>query len=487
MKRACGIFLHISSLPNKYGFGCFSKEAYEFVDFLKKSGQKYWQVLPFNPTNESGSPFQSFSVFAGNPCFIDLTEFLSEKELTKLGFKQTKKIDFDDVLKLRLAALKVVFKKYFVQEEVDAFSKKNSYWLEDYATFMALKDKYNGVEYLAFPEALKNYDLEAVENFKIKNKKQIEFYKFVQYIFMQQWGRLKKYANDNGIEIIGDIAFYPASDSSDVWANREEFCFDKNGNQKGVAGVPPDYFSEDGQLWGNPIYNKEKMIENKFVWWVKRFEQSNKFYDVVRIDHFRGFEAYWVCDAKAETAKNGKWVKGFGYELFEELKKHKMPEFIAEDLGIITPKVKALMDKFGLPGMKVFQFAFDGNYKNPYFPHNYLENCVAYIGTHDNNTLIGFLKEISPDTLQQIKDYLSLPENSTYEQISDTLFAIMLNSRANTVIFTMQDLLYLDERYRMNIPGTPEDNWKFVLPKNSLKDSLAKTLLNLTIAANRYN
>lgn len=487
MKRACGIMLHISSLPNKYGFGCFSKEAYEFVDFLKKSGQHYWQVLPFNPTNDSGSPFQSFSVFAGNPNFIDLTEFLSDKELEKLGFKLTKKIDFNKLSNLKINALKKIYKKFYNEEDVAEFCRQNSYWIEDYATFMALKDKFKNAELSSFPKEYKNYDTKTIAEFKEKNLRQINFYKFVQYIFMNQWSKLKRYANDNGIEIIGDIAFYPASDSCDVWSNRDEFCFDKDNNPTGIAGVPPDYFSEDGQLWGNPIYNVENMKKNNFTWWVKRFQQANKYYDVVRIDHFRGFESFWVCKPNATTAREGKWYKGFGYELFEELKKHKMPKFIAEDLGVITPKVKKLMDTFSLPGMKVFQFAFDGNQKNPYFPHNYPENCIAYIGTHDNNTLVGFLKEVPSEVLNQIKQYLSLPQDATYEKITDTLIAIMLNSRAQTVILSMQDLLYLDENYRMNIPGTSEGNWKFVIPKNIFSDTLSKTLLNLTISANRRN
>ncbi len=487
MQRASGVMLHITSLPNKYGFGCFSKEAYEFVDFLAASGQKYWQVLPFNPTNDSGSPFQSFSVFAGNPCFIDLTQFLNEEELLKIGIKKTTARNFKKEAELKLKALKVIFKRDFKPEIVEDFCRQNNYWLKDYAIFMALKDFFKGKELDVFPDEFRNYDKKAIKEFSLSHEEEINFYIFVQYLFMQQWSKLKSYANDKGIEIIGDIAFYPAGDSSDVWANREEFCFDKKNNPTGVAGVPPDYFSEDGQLWGNPIYNAKQMKENNFTWWVKRFQQANKYYDVVRIDHFRGFESFWVCDPKGTTAKTGKWVKGFGYELFEELKKHRMPKFIAEDLGVITPKVKALMDKFDLPGMKVFQFAFDGNHKNPYFPHNYDENCVAYLGTHDNNTFVGFLKECSPEILSQIKNYLTLPEESTYEKITDTIIAVMLNSRANTVILSMQDLLYLDERYRMNIPGTPEDNWKFILPKNYRKKELEKNLLALTISASRSN
>ena len=485
MQRKCGLMLHITSLPNKYGFGCFSKEAFEFIDFLKKSGQHYWQVLPFNPTNESGSPFQCYSVFAGNPCFIDLTEFLTEEELSNLGVKPVKKIDFNQILKTRLTALKFIFERDFKNYSMEDFKKQNSFWLEDYATFMAIKDCYNGVDFTKFPDGLKKYDNKALQEFKTSHKNEIDFHIFIQFLFFKQWEKIKNYANENDIEIIGDIAFYPATDSSDIWAQREEFLLDKDCRPKLIAGVPPDYFSEDGQLWGNTVYNVEKMKENNFNWWVKRFEQANKFYDVVRLDHFRGFESFWVCSASAKTAKNGKWQKSFGEELFNELKKHKVPKFIAEDLGVITPKVKALMDKFSFPGMRVFQFAFDGNPKNLYFPHNYTQNSVAYIGTHDNNTFVGFLKEISPETLSQIKTFLCLPENSTYEQITDTLFSIMLNSLSQTVIFTVQDILYLDERYRMNTPGTEKDNWNFVLPKNKLTNKLAEQLRKLVIAANR--
>jgi len=485
MQRKCGLMLHISSLPNKYGFGCFSKDAYDFIDFLKKSGQHYWQVLPFNPTNNSGSPFQCYSVFAGNPNFIDLTEFLNEKELSKLNIKPTTEINFKELTETRINALKFIFNRDYKKYDLEEFKKQNAFWLQDYAVFMALKDFYNGVEYTLFPEPLKKYDKKAVKEFSEQHKTEVEFHIFVQYLFLQQWTKIKNYANENGIEIIGDIAFYPATDSSDTWANRENFCIDEECKPTGIAGVPPDYFSADGQLWGNPVYNVKKMKKDKYVWWVKRFQQAHKFYDIVRLDHFRGFESFWMCKPKAKTAKGGKWVKSFGLDLFKELKKHRVPGFIAEDLGVITQPVKDLMKKCGFPGMKVFQFAFDGDPKNAYYPHNYTEDCVAYIGTHDNNTFVGFLQEEPNETLKMVKEYLSLPDESTYEQITDLSLAVMLNSLAQTVIFTVQDVLKLDQNYRMNIPGTPENNWKFVLPQGLLTDELAQNLRNLTIAANR--
>lgn len=486
MKRACGVMMHISCLPNKYGFGCFSKEAYDFVDFLKASGQHYWQVLPFNPTNESGSPFQCYSVFAGNPSFIDLTEFLSHDEIVSLGIKKEKKVDFEKINSTRLMALKKIYKKNKNQDEIDEFRSKNKFWIEDYATFMVIKDEHKGIPYTEFPKRLRDHNTEAVEAYKVAHKEKVEFYIFVQMLFFRQWEKLKKYANDKGIKIIGDMAFYPASDSADVWANREYFCFDENGDPTGVAGVPPDYFSEDGQLWGNPLYNVEYLKKNKYRWWIKRFEQAYKFYDMVRLDHFRGFESFWFVPFEAETAKGGKWVKGLGYPLFKALKEKRVPEFLVEDLGVITPAVEKLIKRTGFPNMKVFQFAFDGNPKNAYFPHNYPKNCVAYIGTHDNNTYVGFLKEQKPEQLKQVKEYLGQSESATYEDIVDATTLIMLNSLADLVVLTIQDLCYLDENYRMNTPGTVENNWNFRLDEKLITPELTKRLLTLTVNSNRY-
>ena len=486
MKRASGVMLHISSLPNKFGFGCFDKEAYKFVDFLKASGQHYWQVLPFNPTNETGSPFQCYSVFAGNPSLIDLTEFLTDEEISSFGIKKEKVVNFKKINDQKLKALKAVYNKNKKQSEIDKFRLENKFWIDDYATYMVIKDEFKGVAYVDFPKELKDRNPKALTEYKEKNKDKLDFYVFVQTIFFKQWEKLRKYANDNGVKIIGDMAFYPASDSSDVWANREYFCFDKDGNPTGVAGVPPDYFSEDGQLWGNPVYNIEYLKENNYRWWVKRFEQSYKFYDVVRLDHFRGFESFWLVPYGDKTAKNGKWVKGLEYPLFETIKEKRVPEFIVEDLGIITPAVEKLIKKTGFPNMKVFQFAFDGNPKNAYFPHNYPKNCVAYIGTHDNNTYVGFLKEQKEDVLNHIKEYLGQGNDFTLKDMVDTTILIMLNSLADLVILTFQDLCYLDENYRMNTPGTVENNWNFRANKNLFTPELTQRLLKLTINANRY-
>ena len=486
MKRASGVMMHISCLPNKYGFGCFSKEAYEFVDFLKASGQHYWQVLPFNPTNESGSPFQCYSVFAGNPSFIDLTEFLTDEEIVSLGIKKEEDVDFEKINSSRLLALKKIYDKHKNQDEIDAFRTKHKFWIEDYATFTVIKDELGGIPYTEFPTELKQHNAKALEEYRLKNKDKIEFYVFVQMIFFRQWEKLRKYANDNGIKIIGDMAFYPASDSADVWANRESFCFDENGDPTGVAGVPQDYFSEDGQLWGNPLYNVEYLKKNNYRWWIKRFEQAYKFYDMVRLDHFRGFESFWFVPYGAETAKGGKWVKGLGYPLFQALKDKKVPEFLVEDLGIITPAVEKLIQKTGFPNMKVFQFAFDGNPKNNYFPHNYPKNCVAYIGTHDNNTYVGFLKEQKPEVFNQVRSFVGQGEDATIEDIVDATTLIMLNSLADLVVLTIQDLCYLDENYRMNTPGTVKNNWNFRLDKELLTPELTKRLLTLTINSNRF-
>lgn len=542
MSRKSGIMLHISSLPNDYGFGCFSKEAYEFVDFLHSSGFSYWQILPLNPTNESGSPFQSYSVFAGNPSFIDITEFLTEEELLSLkkgsitqdsaqngieieqslkpnnidnniqyftindnndcskeyfsnndeiGNKNKQvaicnQLDFLSIYNTRIMLLKNIFDRDFNKYDLTEFKKENSFWLNDYATFMVLKDIYK-TPYWKFPNGLGNYNQKDLDSFRNSHEKEIEFYIFVQYLFFKQWKKLKTYANTKGIQIFGDLAFYPAGDSCDVWANKKDFCFTTDGNPKGLAGVPPDYFSKDGQLWGSPVYNIEEMKKNNYRFFTKRFEHAYNFFDVVRLDHFRGFESFWVVgDYKAKNAKKGKWVKGLGLDFFKTLKNKKVPKLVAEDLGTITKGVKILIEKLDIAGMKVFQFAFDGNPKNAYFPHNYIDNCVAYIGTHDNNTFIGFLEtEINDKTKSEIKKYLGQSDNATNEELLAMVLSVMLNSRAKMVILTMQDILFLDASFRMNTPSTVTGNWCFRLKDNYNTQSLKNFLLKLNISANR--
>jgi len=485
MTRASGILLHITSLPNKYGLGCFSKEAYDFVDFLSATCQKYWQVLPINPTNDSLSPFQSPAVFAGSIKLIDVTQYLTQKELESLNIKPTKSKNSKTIHNQKIKALKYIFDRDFNKTDMSSFVKQNDFWLKDYAMFMALKDEYKGVDFRLFPKGLNTHEKQALEKFCSTHKKQIDFYTFVQFLFFTQWEKLKNYANNKGIKIIGDLSFYPANDSCDMWANSKEFCLDDSGNPTGIAGVPPDYFSKDGQLWGNAVYNIKNMQDNNFSWWVKRLKSSLKLFDLVRLDHFRGYESFWCCLPQSKTAKEGKWVKSFGVKLFDNLNQKSTPHFIAEDLGVITPEVEKLKQKLNFPGMKVFQFAFDGDEKNKYFPHNYENNCVAYLGTHDNNTFVGFLKEVPPNTLNQIKEYLGLDIHATYEEITNMALTVVSNSNADTTIFTMQDLMLLDESYRMNTPGTIKNNWLFTLPKNYKTNELIKKIKTLTIIAKR--
>jgi len=485
MQRALGIMLHISSLPNKYGYGAFSEEAFCFVDFLKKSGVKYWQVLPLNPIMQSGSPFQSHSVFAGNSCFIDFEQFLSKEQLKKCGFKNSKKMNFKQICKSRQQALKIVFKMCFDEQKIKDFCLKNSFWLEDYATFMAIKDVFDGIAVQDFKDELKHRDKIKLEKFKQKYKKVVDFYKFEQFLFFSQWQKLKDYANKNGVQIIGDLAFYPSTDSCDVWANADEFFVDENLKPKMIGGVPPDYFSINGQVWGNPVYDIQKMKSNNYKWWQLRLEQTKQFFDVVRLDHFRGFESFYQIDATTQDAKTGTWQKSFGESLFKSLNKNKTPLFIAEDLGIITNEVTDLMKSCNIPGMRVFQFAFDGNEKNMYFPHNYIGNCVCYLGTHDNNTFVGFLKEISPQVLQTLKNYLRLPEEATYEQITKQSIHMLACSKADLCVLCMQDLLFLDEKSRMNIPGTAQGNWGYKLSQKDLSADLQNYIKKITIISDR--
>ncbi len=513
MQRASGVLLHISSLPSLYNFGSIGKEAYEFVDFLKESGFSYWQILPINPTNESGSPFQSFSVFAGNISLIDLTPYLTKTEQeeylkcsknfiikkedicscnTNENVKKTtevascEQINFNEVYKTKLAFLKNIFSRDFNKYNLETFKKDNSFWLDDFCVFCCLKDIYKA-PYWKFGNGYNKYNKKLVEEFKTTHKKQIDFYCFTQFLFFMQLTNLKEYANSKGIKIFGDVAFYPSGDSCVVLANNNDFCFDEKGSPKGIAGVPPDYFSKDGQLWGSPVYDIENMKKNKYRFWTKRLEHANNFFDIARLDHFRGFESFWVVkNYKSLTAKNGKWVKGLGLEFFNSLKNKNVPNLVAEDLGIITNKVQKLIENLGLAGMEVFQFAFDGNPKNSYFPHNYKENCVAYLGTHDNNTFIGFLEdEVNFETLQQIKNYLGQSENASNTEMLNMAISILLNSRADTVILTMQDILHLNSNYRMNTPGTTHNNWCFRLNSNYDTNQLKQHLLKLNISANR--
>lgn len=397
--RKSGILLPVSSLPSKYGIGCFSKEAYKFIDRLKEAGQAYWQILPLGPTSYGDSPYQSFSTFAGNPYFIDPEDlvargYVTAEQCNAYDFgTDIHSVDYGKIYKSRFRLLKEAFDNSHIEEDArfQEFVQKNAYWLEDYALYMAVKDGFRGICWAAWEDDIKLRTPAAMDKYRRKYAKEIAFYQFQQYLFQVQWEKVKTYANDNGIKIIGDIPIYVAFDSSDAWANPDLFQFDENCEPVAVAGCPPDAFSATGQLWGNPLYNWEHHKETGYAWWMQRLAACFERYDVVRIDHFRGFDAYYAIPYGEPTAEHGHWEQGPGYDIFRTMKeKLGEKEVIAEDLGFLTPSVIELVKKSGYPGMKILQFAFDSREESDYLPHNYTHNCVVYTGTHDNDTVMGW-------------------------------------------------------------------------------------------------
>jgi 4-alpha-glucanotransferase len=475
----------IFSLPSAGGIGTFGKEAYRFVDFLKKSGQSWWQILPLNPTNYGDSPYQSFSSYAGNPYFIDpqlLIEdgFLTVEEFTSFDFGDNHNtVDYGKLYENRIMMLKIAFSRFIPDDEYNAFCKDNSFWLDEYAIFMALKNAHNDMAWEFWEDELRFRDKKLLEEIKETYSSVISLYKFIQYMFSKQWFKLKEYANKNGIKIIGDIPIYVAYDSVDVWSDPKQFQLDKNLKPKAVAGCPPDIFSEDGQLWGNPLYDWSFMKKDGYSWWKKRMKYAFRLYDMVRIDHFRGFEAYWSIPYGDKTAKGGKWVKGPNMALFNEFEKEfggDMP-IIAEDLGLLTPEVVKMLKKSGFPGMKVLQFAFTAGSDSDYLPHNYGKNCVVYTGTHDNDTIIGWSKDASEDDLKMAKKYLHLDES---EGINWAMMRAALMSVADICILTMQDIIGLDSSARINVPSTVGGNWVWRIDGSCINDWLANIIYDNT-------
>lgn len=501
MERGSGLLVHISELPSKYGIGNFGSEARKFVRFLSGANQKYWQILPLNPTSFGDSPYQSFSAFALNPYFIDLHQlvkkgYLSKEDLkhVKFGNKSTS-IDYGKLYQERYNVLRKAFKNAYdiEKEKIEKFYKRNKKWIEDYALFMTIKAKFNGESFQNWPLDYRKHKKLILIQTKEENKEEYLFQIWMQYEAYNEYIRLKRYANRHGIKIIGDMPIYVSLDSSDVWANHKMFLLNSSRRPTKVAGVPPDYFSKTGQLWGNPLYDYEYMKKNKFLWWRRRFKQMSKLYDVVRVDHFRGFDSYWVVDSKETTAMNGYWAKGPGYELFEDCKKELSKiEIIAEDLGIINDDVRELKKECGFPGLKLYQFAFE-DYKyssedkkyeelvNPYLPHNYEENCVAYIGTHDNDIESNFIEE-HPKLHNAMLDYLKI---GNVADINDTLIGSLMRSKANVVIFMPQDILHLGKESRINIPGSAFGNWKFRFKKGTFTKELQLHLRQMVNEANR--
>lgn len=488
--RKSGILLPVSSIPSKYGIGTFSKEAYEFVDFLKAAGQKLWQILPLGPTGFGDSPYQSFSTFAGNPYYIDLEELIKEGLLTKeecegadygenAGFVDYEKIYFSRFPLLQKAYRRAFGEKnYGSKPEYLEFVKKNGYWLEDYALYMAVKDAEGGKSFTEWEDDIRLRSEKKLEACRKQYAEEIQCYKFQQFLFASQWKKLKKYANDQGIEIVGDIPIYVSMDSADVWANPKLFQLTEEGLPSAVAGCPPDAFSATGQLWGNPLYDWEYHKQTGYQWWMQRIAYCYELYDVVRIDHFRGFDEYWAIPYGDPTAERGKWVKGPGYDIFDTMKKTLGDKkVIAEDLGFLTDSVLELVEKTGYPGMKVLQFAFDSREDSDYRPHNYTKNCVVYTGTHDNDTTANWYK-ILPEWDKAMADaYLDI---RTTEGVTWKFIRSALASVADTAVIPMQDYLELGGEARMNTPSTLGENWKWRMKKEDLSGELAEKINRIT-------
>ena len=491
--RASGILMPVFSLPSRYGIGSFSKSAYQFVDMLKKAGQKYWQILPLCPTSYGDSPYQSFSTYAGNPYFIDLDQLIEDKLLTRKECQacdfgdDPQDIDYGKLYENRFKLLRKAYERANVGEdqEFEAYSRENAWWLDDYALFMAVKDRFDGVAWNEWAEDIRLRWSNAMDYYRRELYYEIEFYSYLQFVFMKQWKKLKNYANINGIEIIGDIPIYVAFDSADAWANPELFQFDSENLPTAVAGCPPDGFSADGQLWGNPLYRWDYHRETGFDWWIRRIAYCSELYDVVRIDHFRGFDEYYSIPYGDTTARNGHWEKGPGIALFEAAK-NRLGELniIAEDLGYITDSVKKLVADSGFPGMKVLEFAFDSREKSDYLPYTYEKNSVVYTGTHDNETIAGWYAGLDKSDLKMCTDYMNIDRIPGKEYHWDFIRLAML-SVSDLCVIPIQDYLGLDNRARINHPSTLGTNWRWRLAKGQLSASLLKEIREMTRISGR--
>ena len=503
--RSSGVLLHPTSLPGPYGIGDFGPESYRFVDFLHSAGQKLWQVLPLNPTGYADSPFQCFSASAGNPMLISLDRLvdrgvLSKNDIRSLPIFPTESVDYGAAIHFKIPLLQKAASNFAAnasaedRRRFDEFSQSNADWLNDFALFMAVKEAHDLVAWTKWPADIAARQPEAMKRWSEKHAPAVEAQKFFQFAFFQQWQELRAYGRERGIRIIGDIPIYVAHDSADVWANRQFFLLDERGNPLKIAGVPPDYFSATGQLWGNPIYNWALLKQTGYKWWVERIRAAFRLYDFLRIDHFRGFEAYWEVPGGDETAQNGRWVKGPGRELFAVLRQElgDLP-IIAENLGVITPEVEAIRHEFGFPGMAILQFAFGNDPQAPTFkPHNYVRDLVAYTGTHDNDTVVGWWNSSgggdSTRTLADVEQehafaraYMGFKD----EPINWILIRGIQRSVASTAIAPMQDILGLGSDARMNLPGTKSGNWKWRMKPGAVKDEHAARMLEFATLYDR--
>lgn len=491
-KRSCGILMHITALPSPYGIGTLGKEAERFADWLKKAGQKYWQVLPIGPTGYGDSPYQPFSSFAGNPFMIDLDQLVEEGFITREACLNAdfgadpSYVDFEKIAATRKELFHQAHKDFRDDVGYTSFIMKEADWLDDYALFTALKEKFGGKPWTQWDDDIKLRRPEAVERYTNELSEEISYVKFVQYIFSRQWDSFHRYCNRNGISIIGDIPIYVSPDCADVWANPELFELDERLNPRRVAGVPPDYFSATGQLWGNPLYNWEQMKLTGYDWWIKRVKKSAQLYDMLRIDHFRAFDTYYAIPYGHKTAEHGTWEKGPGMDLFNTIKKELGDvSIIAEDLGDIFDSVKELLKDSGFPGMRVFQFGFNPeNSDNDHLPHNYPENSVAYTGTHDNATIMQWYKEADDKSRDMARRYI---KKGLFEKTNMAFIRNVYASPSKLAIIPMQDVLGLGKEGRMNVPSTLGGNWNWRMKQGALTDHTADKLRALAYDYLRLN
>lgn len=495
-KRQSGVLMHISSLPGKYGIGSFGQSAYDFVDFLVRTKQRYWQILPLGTTSYGDSPYQSFSAFAGNTYFIDFDILIEEGLLNEVDVKgadfgdDPRKVDYAKIFDARRPIMEKAVARFLKADDLsdyESFVEQNAAWLEVFAEYMAIKEHFDNLAWTEWPdEAIRRREAASLASYREKLADKLTYHRVTQYLFFKQWLRLKAYANEHHIEIVGDMPIYVAADSADVWAQPHFFKTDAVGKPTCVAGCPPDEFSETGQLWGNPIYDWEAMDKDGYAWWIERLRESFKIYDIVRIDHFRGFESYWEVPAGSETSASGKWVKGPDYKLFAAVKEALGDlNIIAEDLGFMTDEVIELRERTGFPGMKILQFAFNPDDESIDSPHLAPNNSVMYTGTHDNNTVLGWYKdEIDDATRQYMAQYTNRKE---YETVPHAMLRTIFASVSFMAIATMQDLLELDSAARMNYPSTIGGNWTWRMTDEELNPIVEGELYSLTKTYRRMN
>ena len=495
-KRQSGVLMHISSLPGKYGIGSFGQSAYDFVDFLVRTKQRYWQILPLGTTSYGDSPYQSFSAFAGNTYFIDFDILIEEGLLNESDVKgadfgdDPRKVDYAKIFDARRPIMEKAVARFLKADDLsdyESFVEQNAAWLEVFAEYMAIKEHFDNLAWTEWPdEAIRRREAASLASYREKLADKLTYHRVSQYLFFKQWLRLKAYANEHHIEIVGDMPIYVAADSADVWAQPHFFKTDAVGKPTCVAGCPPDEFSETGQLWGNPIYDWEAMDKDGYAWWIERLRESFKIYDIVRIDHFRGFESYWEVPAGSETSASGKWVKGPDYKLFAAVKEALGDlNIIAEDLGFMTDEVIELRERTGFPGMKILQFAFNPDDESIDSPHLAPNNSVMYTGTHDNNTVLGWYKdEIDDATRQYMAQYTNRKE---YETVPHAMLRTIFASVSFMAIATMQDLLELDSAARMNYPSTIGGNWTWRMTAEELNPIVEGELYSLTKTYRRMN